>query len=133
MADFKKWLQDSPRIPPRPKDQKLPDNSKERHPDEKRALFKLQREARQSGATLHSKGEGGLPSSLVLGVMRRDKFACVECEGQQDLQVHHKTKEIERVKKNLPANILTICVACHDRGHQKADKKGVDVSEVIKG
>jgi len=43
---------------------------------ERNALKKLRREAKAAGATLETNGEGGLPPSLVLGRMRRDKWRC---------------------------------------------------------
>ena len=137
MADLKKWLQNSPRIKLRPKDEKIEDEPKELHPDEKRALYKLQREARQAGATLHSDGKGGLPPSLVLGVMRRDKFTCKECGKKQDLQIHHLAGVVTSQKlsrmghANRPEALGTICAACHNKVHTAAKKAGVDSSQVL--
>lgn len=133
MADLRKWAAD--RSPNRPVNQ--PKDQPELHPDEKKALFKLRREARNAGATLHSDGKGGLPPSLVLGVMRRDEFTCVECKGDQDLQVHHKAGVVSSRKlskmghANRPDAIETICAPCHDRVHEKAKKKGIDSSQIL--
>jgi len=138
VADLRKWLKDNPKLKVRPKDHKLPEVSeRELHPDEQRALYKLQREARQNRATLHGNGKGGLPPSLVLGVLRRDKFTCVECGLQQDLQVHHKAGIVSSKKlskmghQNTLEGIETICRSCHDKVHDKARKKGIDSSQVL--
>lgn len=133
MADLGKWRREQGTPTLRPKDQPAAEvESPGLHPDEKRALYKIQREARQQGATLHSNGKGGLPPSLVLGVMRRDRFACTQCKGKADLQVHHQTKQGPAAQKNLPANIMTICHGCHDKAHDKANALGVDVSRVTR-
>lgn len=95
--------------------------------EEKKALAKLQREARQAGASLHSDGKGGLPPSLVLHVMRRDEYTCKACGLQDDLSVHHKgglenpgSEWLEKKgHENSPQNLTTICNPCHDRVHQK--------------
>jgi len=100
--------------------------------NERRALWKMRREAREQGATLDSNGKGGLPPSLVLGVMRRDEWRCKKCGGQADLSVHHKSEHMQDPKAKMrsqllgrqgridsPANIVTICATCHDAIHDK--------------
>lgn len=110
----------------------------DRSPQERKALRTLRREAREHGATLATGGEGGLPSSLVLGVMRRDGYSCKACGGQENLELHHKSEHLhdpkaqqrsrflrERGKVDSPANIATICGSCHDRIHNKDRKENV--------
>lgn len=100
--------------------------------NERRALWKMRREARERGATLESNGRGGLPPSLVLGVMRRDGWKCKRCGQQADLSVHHKSEHMQDPKAKMrsqllgrqgridsPANITTICATCHDAIHDK--------------
>ena len=137
MADLRRWAREMPSRA-RPKDLPLEEEKpKGLHPDEKRALFKLRREARQNGATLYTNGEGGLPPSLVLGVMRRDSFTCVECDGQQALQVHHKAGVVDsrKISKlghiNRPEGLEVVCHPCHDKLHEKARAKGIDSSQVL--
>jgi hypothetical protein len=107
-----------------------------RPPGEERALKKLQQEAKANGATLATGGKGGLPPSLVLGVMRRDKFRCKSCGTKENLSLHHKGGIVrskwlsEMGHSNDPANIVTICPKCHDREHEQARRDGVDSSQV---
>jgi hypothetical protein len=122
-----KWL-----TKPKPDDDEKDDGLNE---NERRALATMQREAKRAGATLASDGKGGLPPSLVLGVMRRDKYTCKRCGGKKDLVVHHKghldnPKSMwlaKMGKKNTPVNIVTICEDCHDGVHEE-DR--VDSSQV---
>lgn len=103
---------------------------------ERAALRKLRDEARRAGATLPNGGKGGLPPSLVLGVMRRDQFTCKVCGGQENIGVHHKGGIVEskwlsmKGHSNEPNNLVTICEPCHDRIHQKARAEGTDSSQV---
>lgn len=105
-------------------------------PNEQRALDKLRSEAEAKGATLATDGKGGLPPSLVLGVMRRDKFTCKKCGKKKDIAVHHKggvvkSKWLDRKgHSNDPNNIVTICESCHDDIHEEAREEGVDSSQV---
>ncbi len=109
--------------------------------EERNALEKLRRGARQEGSFLSSGGKGGLPPSLVLHCMRRDKYRCKTCGelGNQDnggIGVHHKGGIVEskwlskQGHSNTPANIVSICASCHDKEHQKAKAEGVDSSQV---
>lgn len=104
--------------------------------EEKRALSILRKEAKRSKATLASGGKGGLPPSLVLGVMRRDQYKCKLCGCSDSLSMHHKGGIVEsnwlsnKGHLNQPNNLVTICVACHDRIHQKARREGVDSSQI---
>ena len=103
--------------------------------EEAKALQTMRREAKEAGSTLATGGKGGLPPSLVLKVMRRDKYACKVCGTQKGLGVHHKggvvASEWLRKKghKNHPNNLVTICVDCHDNVHDKARAEGQDASQ----
>ena len=100
--------------------------------EERAALRTIRMEAAQNGATLHSDGEGGLPSTLVLGVFRRDKWRCKKCGGAHDLLVHHKaglenptSRWLQRKgKSNDPNNIVTLCDKCHDQIHDEDRARG---------
>jgi 5-methylcytosine-specific restriction endonuclease McrA len=117
-----------------------PPRSEELRPGERKALWKLRAEAQEVGSHLASGGKGGLPPSLVLGVMRRDKYRCKTCGvlGTKDngLSVHHKGGIVEskwlskKGHANDPNNIVSICERCHDRLHEKAREEGVDSSQV---
>lgn len=106
-----------------------PDKEPERKlsANEAKALAKLQAEAKANGATLATEGKGGLAPSLVLGLMRRDKFTCKKCGGQKDLSVHHKAGTPNLVSRALrkrghsndPKNLATICKECHDSVHEE--------------
>jgi hypothetical protein len=101
---------------------------------EQRALDKIRSEAKKAGATLHNNGEGGLPSSLVLGVFRRDNWRCKRCGSQENLTIHHKGHLENPVsrwlkkkgKSNDPNNLVTMCAekpdgspGCHDDIHEE--------------
>jgi 5-methylcytosine-specific restriction endonuclease McrA len=108
----------------------------QRSPGEQKALDTMRREADRWGVTLENDGEGGLPSSLVLRVMRRDKYRCKRHGGRdKPLTVHHKGGIIEskwldtKGHQNDPNNIVTLCTDCHDDIHEKARKEGVDSSQ----
>lgn len=106
-------------------------------PSEAKALEKLRQEAAAHGATLHSKGQGGLAPSMVLGVMRRDEWRCKRCGRQEDLSVHHKggvvsSAYISRMgHRNTPNALAVICHPCHDAIHDKARAEGIDSSQVM--
>lgn len=105
--------------------------------NEAKALKRLQSEAAAQGATLHSKGYGGIPPSMVLGLMRRDEWRCKRCGTQEDLSVHHKggvvsSKWISRIgHRNQPNALAVICHSCHDDIHDKAREEGIDSSQVL--
>lgn len=110
--------------------------------EERHALLKIQQGARKAGAVLKSSGEGGLPPSLVLGVMRRDQFTCKvhgdKGEGEYSgLTVHHKGGIVEskwlstKGHSNDPNNIVTLCDKAHNAIHVKAKKEGVDSQQVM--
>lgn len=108
---------------------------------EKNALKKIRREAKAAGATLENNGEGHLRPSLVLGIMRRDKFRCAneDCPTpNKNITIDHisgHAKEIAadpkaRRRKDLKRGIAaghvskmealhTICAACHTRVHDR--------------
>lgn len=104
--------------------------------NEQRALQLLREGATKAKASLANGGKGGLPPSLVLHVMRRDKFTCKRCGMKQDLIVHHKGGIVrsdylsELGHKNVPQNIVTVCESCEDAQHEQARRDGVDSSQV---
>lgn len=109
--------------------------------EEQKALAKMQKLAEEAGAVLTFDGVGGLPPSLVLGVIRRDKFTCKihgdKGEGKYGgIQVHHKGGIIEsewlskKGHSNDPNNIVTLCARAHDELHNRARAEGVDSSQV---
>ncbi len=123
------------------KARKAADSKKKREvnnsPQERRALDLLRKEADKYGVELENDGEGGLPSSLVLKVMRRDKYKCKRHGGRdKPITVHHKGGIVEskwldtKGHTNDPNNIVTLCVDCHDDIHNKARKEGDDASQV---
>jgi hypothetical protein len=99
--------------------------------EEAGALKRLQAEAKAHGVKLHNGGKGGLPSSLVLHVMRRDGYRCKKC-GRRDFPLgpHHKggIPDSEWLKKkghkNEPDNLATVCDKCHDEVHEEARADG---------
>lgn len=125
LSKYKQHQQNKQRKSHQPQEDELP-------PQEQANLKRIQDGAKKAGATLLTGGKGGLPPSLVLGVMRRDKFRCKLCGTAKDLGVHHKggIAESKWLKKkghdNDPNNIVTICPSCHDRIHEEARKDGTD-------
>lgn len=103
---------------------------------EAKALERVQAEAAAKGATLLTNGKGGLPPSIVLGVMRRDEYRCKRCGGREGLSIHHKggvvaSKWLSKKGHSMDFNNLTtICGKCHDAVHQQARDEGVDSSQV---
>lgn len=96
---------------------------------ERNALRTMRREAREHGVVLSNNGEGGLPASLVLGVMRRDEYTCKKCGGSSNspITVHHiggvdaptsmwLAKKAHRNDRN---NLATVCEDCHDAIHEE--------------
>lgn len=109
--------------------------------EERRALRMLRNEAHKAGSLLATGGRGGLSPSLVLGVMRRDKYRCKECgelgtPENSGLTVHHKSGIVESVwaskkgHKNDPGNLDSLCAKDHDRLHEEAREIGLDSSQV---
>ena len=103
-----------------------------------KALDRIQIEAKEHGATLHSQGKGGLPPSIVLGVFRRDGWHCHKCGGTQDLTIHHKAdilaspylRKLHQVAgRTDPKNLATICHRCHDSIHEQARQDGTEAPE----
>jgi len=110
-------------------------------PAEQKALDKLRQEAEERGSALSSGGKGGLPPSLVLGVMRRDDYRCKSCgelgsSKNGGIGLHHKGGIVaskwlsKKGHSNDPNNIVTICARCHDKEHQQARAEGIDSSQV---
>ena len=99
------------------------------NPDEYMALRKLRLESHAAGAVLANTGRGGLPSSLVLGVMRRDGYRCVKCSSANRLTVHHiggvdnPSSDFARRmgKRNTPENLAVVCEPCHDQIHESEE------------
>jgi len=99
------------------------------------ALERMEVEALEQGATLHSQGRGGLPASVVLGIFRRDGWHCHKCGDRQDLTVHHKAdilaspylRRLHKVAgRTDPRNLVTLCHACHDDVHDDARSAGIE-------
>lgn len=115
-----------------------PEKKKEKEdgPGEQRAYKKLLAEAEEHGATLANEGKGGLPSSLVLGVFRRDEYRCKRCGLRENLSLHHKGGIVKskwlskKGHSNDPNNIAVICDKCHDDIHEEAREDGDDSSQV---
>lgn len=126
----------------RPDEKPEPDQQEEKQrPDEANALKKLQAAAKAQGCILSSGGKGGLQSSLVWHVFKRDaedgEFRCKVCgdigtEDNGGLGVHHKYQHItdpkarakgvranEEGRRNDPNQLIVICATCHDKVHQK--------------
>lgn len=53
------------------------------------------------------------------------KTSCERCGATERLHVHHIDKDITN---NVPANLLTLCAACHNRLHA-AERQGIAASE----
>lgn len=92
------------------------------HPSERRAMENTLAEAEEHGADLRHNGFGGLPSSLALGIYRRDGFRCKRCGGATDLGLHHKggektSRHSWRRKKNTTNNLVVLCHSCHGTVH----------------
>jgi len=107
-----------------------------RSPADRKALDTMRREADEHGVELENDGEGGLPSSLVLEVMRRDKYRCKRHGGRdKPITVHHKGGIVEsewlskKGHKNEANNLVTLCADCHDDVHDEAREDGVDSSQ----
>lgn len=105
-------------------------------PDEAKALARVQSEAKAAGATLATGGKGGLPPSMVLGVMRRDRYRCKRCGGAEQLSMHHKggipaSRWLSSKGHSLAFdNLVTLCVPCHEEMHAEAKAAGVDATQV---
>lgn len=105
---------------------------------EAKALDRMQAEAIEHGATLHSEGRGGLPASIVLGVLRRDEYRCHKCGGKEDLTMHHKAdifasdylRRLHKVAGRTDArNLVTLCQKCHDSVHEQARLDSTEAPE----
>ena len=99
---------------------------------EARALDRLRAEAAEAGATLAKQGKGGLPSSIALGVFRRDRYQCKKCGGREMLELHHRgdlkhppSLRLARMSVGLdPKTIVTLCASCHDALHRADEAQG---------
>lgn len=109
--------------------------------EEMRAFQTLRKEARAAKAKLANGGKGGLSSSLVLTVFRRDEYTCKvhgdHGEGEYGgLTLHHKGGIVEskwlhkKGHKNEPNNLVTLCTKAHNDLHNKAREGGVDSTQV---
>lgn len=105
---------------------------------EAKALERIEVEALEHDATLHSQGRGGLPASVVLGILRRDGWHCHKCGDTQDLTIHHKadilaSPYLRRLHKIAgrtdPKNLVTLCHSCHDDVHEEAREEGTEAPE----
>lgn len=109
-------------------------------PQESKDLGTLRSEAKKAGSFLATGGKGGLSPTLVLQVMRRDKFTCKACgkKGTPDngITVHHRGGIIasqslsDKGHESKPNNVVTLCEHCHDNMHEKARKLGIDATQV---
>lgn len=59
-------------------------------------------------------------------VLQRDKYRCVHCHSDKDLQVHHRQYHFIagmqkfRLPWDYPGHLLiTLCESCHNKGHNK--------------
>lgn len=116
------------------------------NPDEYMALRKLRLESHAAGAVLANTGRGGLPSSLVLGVMRRDRYRCTipgcgsDGHGRGGLTVHHiggvgaptSMTAARAGKRNTPDNLAVLCTECH-HGLHDADEALEDAVDARAG
>ncbi len=108
-----------------------PEEREELSAQESNALENMRSEAKRSGATLLNNGEGGLSPSLVLGVMRRDRYECKRCGKKKNLTLHHKGHLQNPVSKwlskkghsNDPNNLVVVCGECHDGIHEEDRKE----------
>lgn len=105
---------------------------------EARALERIEVEAIENKATLHSNGQGGLPSSVVLGILRRDGWHCHKCGGKDDLTLHHKAdvlaspylRRLHKIASRTDSrNLVTLCQKCHDDVHEAARAAGQEAPE----
>lgn len=51
-------------------------------------------------------------------VLRRDQYRCTVCGTSHDLEVHHIVPRAEG-GTNDPANLVTLCMACHSDTHDR--------------
>ena len=118
----------APQTPPKSKEERL-------------AYVKLRREATAHGVKLENGGRGGLPSSLVLKVFRRDGYQCKvhgdHGEGENGgLTIHHIAGILSSEKQdkighaNVSKNLVVLCHRAHDELHEKAKSEGIDSSQI---
>ena len=115
-------------------------NQKPLSMQEQKNLATLRTEAKKAGSFLATGGKGGLSPTLVLQVMKRDRFLCKACgrKGTEDngITVHHAGGVISSQAasnaghESKPSNVVTLCENCHDKIHVKAKKMGIDSSQV---
>ncbi len=91
---------------------------------ERKAMENTLVEAEEHGADLRHNGFGGLPSSLALGIYRRDGYRCKKCGGAADLSLHHKggektSRHAWRGKQNKTNNLVVLCQPCHKTVHNE--------------
>jgi 5-methylcytosine-specific restriction endonuclease McrA len=105
-------------------------------PNEAKALRILRKEAAEQGTTLASGGKGGLPSSMVLGCLRKCDYRCTRCGSRKMITIHHKGGVVEskwlsrQGHKTTQANLTALCTKCHDTIHEEARAEGKDSSQV---
>lgn len=105
---------------------------------ELKARQKIIDEAAAAGATLERPGaKGGLTPSLVLGVFRRDGWACKGCGTKEEIGPHHKggivrsTWLSKKGHRNDLNNLSILCKDCHGKAHNEARADGVDSSQIL--
>jgi len=86
-------------------------------------VAEMMKEAKAAGATLDNNGEGGLAPSLVLGIMRRDHFRCVN----EDCPTPQKNLSLDHISGH-PKEIA----ADPEARHRKDLKLGIKLGHVAK-
>lgn len=97
--------------------------------EEQKALERLQTEAKNRGVFLTTGGRGGIPPSIVLGILRRDEWKCKRCgtdgADRGGLGIHHKggvslsARLVALGTRTSRSNLVTLCKECHDAIHDE--------------
>lgn len=63
--------------------------------------------------------KNGQWQKLRLEIMHRDKFKCLSCFSQNDLNVHHLYYENgKKIWEYEPESLVTLCQTCHEKLHK---------------
>lgn len=111
-------------------------------PEDKKAIASMMRDAKKAGSELQpGAARGGLKPALALAVYRRDKWKCHVCgkpgkikgkDANGGLSLHHKAGDVSSKRMsnlghaNKKSALVSICVRCHDKTHDKSRAKGED-------